>query len=136
MITHIRILLTSIILILVMMIGAEAMSLFGKKEGFRFEDYKNAEEAQAALLELHPVGSDVFALKQTIEGAGASCYLLNKNTAKEVSELKSKDHFIRCSYRQKKLILSYQWAVLIECNYHTSPITIEEIKVLRELITL
>ena len=125
-----------LILISITITGAQAMSLFGKKEGFRFEDYKTAEEAQAALLELHPVGEDYTNIVKSLENAGASCQLFNKNTAKVVSKLENKDHFIRCSYRQKNLILSYEWAVLIECNYGASPKTIREIKILKELVTL
>jgi len=41
------------------------------KEGFYFEKYSDAEEARAALLELHPIGSDVVALSRTLEKAGA-----------------------------------------------------------------
>ena len=41
------------------------------REGFYFEKYKTAEEARAALLELHPIGSDIEGLVGTLEGAGA-----------------------------------------------------------------
>jgi len=34
--------------------------MFNKfKKGFYFEKYKTAEEAESALLELHPIGSDI-----------------------------------------------------------------------------
>ena len=50
---------------------AEA-NVFNKfKKGFYFEKYTNVEEAKAALLELHPVGSDVQGLVRTLEGSGA-----------------------------------------------------------------
>ena len=41
------------------------------REGFYFEKYKTAEEAKAALLEMHPIGSSVESLIKTLEGAGA-----------------------------------------------------------------
>ena len=41
------------------------------KEGFYFEKYSNAKEARAALLKLHPIGSDIAALHRTLENAGA-----------------------------------------------------------------
>ena len=47
------------------------------KKGFYFEKYSTAEEAKAALLELHPIGSDAGDLIKTLERAGA-----------EVSEMK------------------------------------------------
>jgi hypothetical protein len=41
------------------------------KEGFYYEQYSNGKDAQAALLELHPIGSDVKELRKTLENAGA-----------------------------------------------------------------
>ena len=41
------------------------------KEGFYYEKYSNGKDAEAALLELHPIGSDVKALRKTLENAGA-----------------------------------------------------------------
>ena len=47
-------------------------NMFNKfKNGFYFEKYKTAEEAKAALLELHPIGSDVEGVVRTLTGAGA-----------------------------------------------------------------
>ena len=46
-------------------------NMFNKfKKGFYFEKYKTAEEARTALLELHPVGSNVGELVRTLERAG------------------------------------------------------------------
>ena len=54
-------------------------NIFNKfKKGFYFEKYSTAEEAKAALLELHPIGSDVGDLIKTLERAGT-----------EVSEMKA-----------------------------------------------
>ena len=41
------------------------------KEGFYFEKYSDAEEARVALLELHPIGSDMTALDRSLKSAGA-----------------------------------------------------------------
>ena len=41
---------------------------------FRFEQYNSAADAKAALLKLHPVGSSVEDLVNTLEGAGANPY--------------------------------------------------------------
>ncbi|OFW80267.1 MAG: hypothetical protein A3D15_04325 [Alphaproteobacteria bacterium RIFCSPHIGHO2_02_FULL_40_34] len=54
--------------------NAEAKMFNKFKKGFYFEKYKTAEEAKAALLELHPIGSDVEGLVETLEGAGAETY--------------------------------------------------------------
>lgn len=43
-----------------------------EKMTFRFEDYDTLEEMQAALYRLHPVGSDIKALHETLEKAGAT----------------------------------------------------------------
>ena len=41
------------------------------KEGFYFEKYSNAKQARAALLKLHPIGSDKAAFHRTLVNAGA-----------------------------------------------------------------
>ena len=41
------------------------------KEGFYFEKYSNAKQVRAALLKLHPIGSDIEALRRSLEKAGA-----------------------------------------------------------------
>ena len=54
-------------------------NMFNKfKKGFYFEKYSTAEEAKAALLELHPIGSDVGDLIKTLERAGGKCSTINK----------------------------------------------------------
>ena len=71
------------------------------REGFYFEKYKTAEEAKAALLEMHPIGSSVESLIKTLEGAGARAVeesekdLENykKFYPKEYSEWKQKGNF-------------------------------------------
>ena len=65
-------------------------NMFNKfKKGFYFEKYKNAQEAKAELLKLHPIGSDVGELVKTLEGAGAMVVekdLTNAHKFKEYDE--------------------------------------------------
>ena len=78
-------------------------NMFNKfKKGFYFEKYSTAEEAKAALLELHPIGSDVGELVKTLERAGAEVEKLNDDNYKkfyprEFNKWKSKgnaNHYI------------------------------------------
>lgn len=41
------------------------------KKGFYFEKYSTAQEAEKALLKLHPIGSDIRGFMNTVEKAGA-----------------------------------------------------------------
>ena len=63
--------------------------LYKIQPGFHFEKYKTAKEAKEALLELHPIGSDVGELVKTLEGAGAMVVekdLTNAHKFKEYDE--------------------------------------------------
>jgi hypothetical protein len=42
---------------------------------FRFEKYKTAEDAKVVLLKLHPVGSSVDELVETLDKAGGEEYI-------------------------------------------------------------
>ena len=53
---------------------AEAKFMNRFKDGFYFEKYKTADEVKSALLELHPMGSSVDELIETLAGAGAVEY--------------------------------------------------------------
>lgn len=64
------------------------------REGFYFEKYKTAEEAKVELLKLHPIGSDVQPLIETLERAGASV---------EMRDLKNYEKFYTKEYREWKL---------------------------------
>lgn len=71
--------------------NAEA-NMFNKfKKGFYFEKYSTAEEAKAALLELHPIGSDVDALVRTLEGAEMS--IIETVTKEDAIKDKSKEKY-------------------------------------------
>jgi len=67
-------------------------NMFNKfKKGFYFEKYKTAEEAKAALLELHPIGSDVEGLIKTLERAGGNVYISNMSNYKKFYQEKYLD---------------------------------------------
>ncbi len=63
------------------------------KKGFYFEKYKTAEEARVALLELHPVGSDVGELVKTLERAGAKVTQDSEESLKNYKKFKQYDEW-------------------------------------------
>ena len=73
------------------------------KEGFYFEKYGDAEEARAALLELHSIGTDIAALRSTLEKSGAH------------SLFKDKMYY---EYHQNtdSFLYQYRWRVRIEID--------------------
>ena len=67
-------------------------NMFNKfKDGFYFEKYSSADEAKAALLELHPIGSDVEGLIKTLEMAGGNVYISNMSNYKKFYQEKYLD---------------------------------------------
>ena len=114
--------------------NANANMLNKFKKGFYFEKYENAEEAQKALLELHPIGSDVEDLVSTLDAAGGRCgiYETKVKTYTEIFEGKevvgtsqfeakkeaivTPHDYYRCDYMEYKLPLGfgyYSWVVYI-----------------------
>ena len=105
-------------------------NMFNKlRKGFYFEKYKTADEAKAALLEVHPVGSDIDGLVETLKNAGARCFITDgkmneiptgKNSFIASFNKKEKitgpsDHF-SCDYKIKVLggfLGSYDWGVIL-----------------------
>ena len=98
--------------------------MFNKfKNGFYFEKYKTAEEAKAALLELHPIGSDVEGVVRTLEAAGGK-----EDTPKSKEDnggweyIEIRNHkiylgtFLSFSYKHNRLtsIFPRRWDVFIE----------------------
>jgi len=88
-------------------------NMFNKfKKGFYFEKYKNAEEAKAALLELHPIGSDVDGLVKTLEGARMKCGSITNPKFKDKPEYKG---LIYCDYfKSNFIIFSTEWRVIVK----------------------
>ncbi|MDX2083624.1 MAG: hypothetical protein SFV53_06540 [Rickettsiales bacterium] len=90
---------------------AEANMFNRFKKGFYFEKYRTAQEAQTALLEMHPIGSDVEGLLKTLEATGAKCGSITNPDYKDKPEYKN---LIYCScYTSKLIIFSTEWRVLI-----------------------
>jgi len=107
--------------------NAEANMLNKFKKGFYFEKYKTAEEAKAALLELHPIGSDVDGLVRTLEGADAK--FINSINRKDLlsDPVKEREYFHEVSnsaslmreYQYKfgiPLVNPMMWFILIYCD--------------------
>ncbi len=75
-----------------------------KSQDFRFESYSTGSEAQAALLKLYPVGSDVDKLVSALGRAGADCNLSKHSKYKDVTF---------CEYIEKEIIFGTSWRVSI-----------------------
>ena len=90
------------------------------KKGFYFEKYSTAEEAKAALLELHPIGSDVEGLVKTLERAGADVKKYKTSKAEILSYPDSKVEYYFFKYFQKTFpIFGYNWGGSIDFNKKT-----------------
>ena len=77
-------------------------NMFNKfKKGFFFEKYSSANEAQKALLELHPIGSDAGELVKTLERAGCNISLTDQNKLNDAKKNNQKyikiDKIINCT---------------------------------------
>ena len=71
---------------------------------FRFEKYKTAEEAKAALLKLHPVGSSVDELALTLQKAGMT--VMKNYQFKSVNPQRD---MLDQKYNYKNLYARYEW---------------------------
>jgi len=96
-------------------------NIFNKfKKGFYFEKYSTAKEAKAALLELHPIGSDVGELVKTLERAGADVKKYKTSKAEILSYPDSKVEYYFFKYFQKTFpIFGYNWGGSIDFNKKT-----------------
>ncbi len=80
---------------------------------FRFEDYRTAEEAKAALLKLHPVGSDAETLIATLKLAGAEIEYVDIRKGYKIY-YKDEIGAYKYSYWKYNLgINAYQWSGFI-----------------------
>jgi hypothetical protein len=68
-----KILFGLVALLITIASSAYAFNWFSKSDGFQFENYTGEQDkAKAELLKLHPIGTPVAALRNTLEKAGAS----------------------------------------------------------------
>lgn len=75
--------------------------MFNKfKKGFYFEKYKTAEEAKAALLELHPIGSDVEGLVRTLDIAMNRKQIFDKSVDNLRDRMSKKGSYFYFDYKQ------------------------------------
>jgi hypothetical protein len=63
--------------------NADAIMFNKFKRGFYFEKYDDGNEAKNALLKIHPVGSDIEDLFETLRKAGANCNIYSADKIKE-----------------------------------------------------
>ena len=93
-------------------------NMFNKfKKGFYFEKYSTADEAKAALLELHPIGSDVGELVKTLERAGAEVKKYKTSKAELLSYPDSKVEYYFFKYFQKTFpVFGYNWGGSVDFN--------------------
>ena len=86
-----------------------------EKKEFRFEDYKNAEEAEAALLKFHPIGSSIDSIKSTLENAGAECnYRARSN--KKIFQPQEDGDFLICNITKKGIITNKESRVIVDIS--------------------
>ena len=68
------------------------------------------------LLELHPIGSNVYDAIKIIEGAGSKChYYASDSSKKRLSKL-PKNGRCRCYYKEPGIIFPTDWRVFIEVD--------------------
>jgi hypothetical protein len=95
---------------------AQAKFINKFKRGFYFEKYKTADDAKAALLQLHPIGSDVDALVKTLEKAGAKIEEIPKKEIYDAWIQEGATAGIGYDYFENKLIYGYKWGGAITYN--------------------
>lgn len=110
--------------------GTYAMG--GRLNEFRFEDYKTGEEAQAVLLELHPIGSSVEALVERLRALNTRCGPITNPEFKNRAEYKN---LIFCSYYESEIIFATEWRTLIRFR-KDDPTKIETFEILSFLQAL
>lgn len=91
-----------LILLFIIMAPQGAYAMSDKPSQFRFENYKTGEEAQAALLELHPIGSDAKALIERLRALGARC---------ERSKDKRYPATTFCVYYEPEILFGTEWQI-------------------------
>jgi hypothetical protein len=75
---------------------------------FRFEHYATGEEARAALMELHPLGSEVEKLLKRLNASGVYCGPVAN------PDFKGKcDNLLFCKYIENEIVFSTDWSVSI-----------------------
>ena len=111
--------LASFLLLSATSCNAKFMNKF--KDGFYFEKYKTAKKAKEELLKIHPIGSGVDDLINTLEGAGA---VVKESNLDLYKKFKKYDHLWQSGivkaydygYKQKNLILLYSWGGMIKID--------------------
>ncbi len=75
-----------------------------------FEKYRSSEEAKAALLRLHPIGTLQVKLAETLKKAGATVEYIDKADLPYPSWIKKGGHgAISYDYYHRGVIFGYDW---------------------------
>jgi hypothetical protein len=111
----------TIILILLGIFIVNGASINKFRSGFYFEKYKTAEEAEAALLKLHPIGSSVDELVKTLERAGAeeyNPYSYYDNVSSDVKKYEKPNDMIFFRYENRTINSLYpkDWSISIKID--------------------
>ncbi len=105
-------------LIIANQVGSKALNHF--KKGFYFEKYNGTDEAKKYLFKIHPMGSDVEALVQTLKNAGAifeSEKVFNEKDRKIYYKMDKEAYAsLDCYYKQNGLLVGYEWKIGIVFN--------------------
>lgn len=88
------------------------------KKGFYFEKYKNAKEAQKALLELHPIGSDVGELIKTLDIATGRKEIFDKSVDDLKDRLSKKGSYFYFDYISSivPFVGVSKWVVVVDVD--------------------
>ena len=100
------IVLVSVVSIALISTAANANMFNRFKKGFYFEKYKTADEAKDALLDMHPIGSDVSELIKTLERAGGGCGIFETKIEDYVDKFKGKEFTSKRQVTLKKNIIT------------------------------
>ena len=103
---------------------SEAKMLNKFKEGFYFEKYKTEEEVKEVLLKLHPVGSNLKKLVDTLERAGAGKY--SPKISKKHQKNPKLNYMLWYKYDHMTLTSIYtkSWSLSIQYNKNNEIISI------------
>ena len=98
--------------------NANANMLNKFKKGFYFEKYENAEEAQKALLELHPIGSDVEELVKTLDIATSKEKIFDKSVDDLRDRISKKGSYFYFDYTEYVMpfVGVSRWIVVVDVD--------------------
>lgn len=109
----IKVLLFNLIILMFLINNSYSMNQKIENNQFRFEDYKTADEAKEALIELHPLGSDVGYLVKRLDSIIGNKSIFNPSSDDLFKRLSKKGYYIYFSYIKPKILHEIEWRVII-----------------------